>query len=185
MRRRIIGLICFSIFLSGCAQPADVANAQKYNLSGLSFDYPGNWKMTFNEVNRGARNIDIESNQSAMTYLIDLSREAVLTQEEFDQQYVDRYKKKVASEGAVVSVGKSVTVEAEIDGQTRQGTKNRLVVQVGDHQEIFHQIYYLYTHEQGMTIVIFQVADDDLKDTIKGFELIWSTLHKGIDKASI
>ena len=167
------------MILIGCAAPADVSNSQSYNESGLSFEYPGNWEVTYNEVNAdGARNIDIESKQSATAYVIDLPSTAVLTSDGFTKKFMDEYKAKVASEGGHVSVAQSVPVEAEIDGQVRRGTKNKLVVRVGDKEEVFHQIYYLFTHGQGMTAAIFQVADRDIIDHIKGFELLLSTLHK-------
>jgi len=177
--KTICWMTFFPMILFGCAEPADVLNTQSYNESGLSFEYPVNWEVTYNEVNDdGARHIDIESKQSATAYVIDFPSTAVSTSDEFTKIFMDGYKKKVASEGRHVSVAQSVPVEAEIDGQVRSGTKNKLVVRDGDKEEVFHQIYYLFTHDQGMIAVIFQVADHDIIDHIKGFELLLSTLHK-------
>ena len=59
--------------LIGCSQPADIKNAIDFSDSRVAFSYPGNWKVVVDEEIDGVRNLYIESNQSAMTYILNYS----------------------------------------------------------------------------------------------------------------
>jgi len=177
VKKNILLMIYAVALLIGCSQPADIKNAIDFSDSRVAFSYPGNWKVVVDEEIDGVRNLYIESNQSAMTYILNYSDGIELTLDAFQQEYIEVFKNKISTEGGMVSVSKSVPVEAKIEGKTRSGIKNRLVVQIHETEDVFHQIYYLYPNNNGITYIIFQVADHDLTGTIKGFELILSTMH--------
>lgn len=185
MKRAVSMLWFVTLSFLGCAQPADILNPHAYDDSGLSFNYPGNWRVKISDEEGGIRSIDVESDQSAMTFIIDMPSDIAMSADEFESSFLRGYSKSLETEGGSLTIEQTVRVEASIDGQVRVGKKSRINVKTQENQEIFHQIMYIYPHEWGMTGIIFQVADHDLPDTIEGFDLIISTIHKNFEMESI
>jgi hypothetical protein len=45
LRLPLVGLMVFAALLNGCARQADVSKTKHYADRGVSFDYPGNWRI--------------------------------------------------------------------------------------------------------------------------------------------
>ncbi|RFA29286.1 hypothetical protein CAI21_09375 [Alkalilimnicola ehrlichii] len=154
--------------LAGCEKAADVASPELYEKHGVSFSYPGNWKITEDAQQGSVRQIIVESPGDAIVIaLIYPAADAVSLNE-----FAERFASHVQQEASIITMDKA-TFSSSPEANTRIRERfnvSLLGVKVPHVRE--------YNRAEGGDTVAFlvsQAAEEDLAKVKPGFELIVDT----------
>ncbi len=164
-----LGLTCLlAISVVGCwERQADVSSPQSYSKQGLSFQYPGNWKVTDDENFDFFRYLFIESPGDAIVIIQIFGREDALGLKEFSADFADGAKE----DYTLGSISESSFQMA--DDYLEEQFSITILNETVPHLRRYMRLEF----GQKLCFVIFQVADEDLEKAAPGFQLIVSSLN--------
>jgi hypothetical protein len=172
MKNHTLGLCLLLLpFFSACEKMADVNSPQFYSKDGLSFSFPGNWKITeeeiFEALGEKTKIINVESPGDAIVIICAYGFEVDQTLKEFAKEFTENMKGEIP----LGKVGESRFSGIKREGKTgqMQGLRNKLEMTfVGE--SIPHVQEFFALKKQGKTaFIVCQSAEEDLKKTEPAF----------------
>lgn len=167
-------LVCFTaaLLLTGCGErKANVSSPLSYEKAGLTFQYPGNWRIEDDEDIDGIHYLSVETNGDALV-IVQMFPMAVA---EPLEDYAKMFSKKSAAAMPMGEMTSSkFTALPAANGFTRLQENCGMRVM---NQDVPHVRYYLSRDFEGQRcFLLCQVADEDLKKVEAGFEQIAASL---------
>ena len=156
--------LCVLCMLSACTEPqAQISNPKEYANNGVSFKHPQNWKVTEDKRTSDLRYIFVETPGDA---LIIFQFYGIANDMEL-LGYANAFSGGAEEETPIGRFSPS-TFDEPVDGRLKE---NLSISVLG--QNIPHTREYLkYNYGNEVCFLVFQVADEDLTKTRKGFDLI-------------
>jgi len=162
-------------FFSACEKMADVDSPQSYSKDSLSFLYPGNWKITEEEVfELKTKFINIESpgDGTVMICFYDFEEDETLI--EFATELSREMASAVEDEMPISKVGELNFSKITVEGNSGplEGLRNKTdITFLG--QKVPHIFEFFCLRKQGKTVFICcQSSEDDLGKTEPAFRQI-------------
>ncbi len=165
-------VMCAGLVLVGCGErAAKVSKPQHYEKDGLTFLYPGNWKIDADEMLESIHHLSISTPGDALVVVQFFPLEIASSLED----YARAFSKETA---AAVPVGKMTgskfTPQPDADGYTC--LKETCTMELAG-QSIPHVRYFRSRDFGGKRcFLLCQVADEDLADVEDGFKQVASSL---------
>jgi hypothetical protein len=180
MKNHTLGICLLLLpFFSACEKMADVNSPQFYSKDGLSFSYPGNWKITeeeaFEALGEKTKTINVESPGDAIVIICAYGFEVDQTLKEFAKEFSDSMKDEIP----LGKVGESRFSEITREGKAgqMQGFRNKLEMTfVGEN--IPHVQEFFALKKKGKTaFIVCQSAEEDVEMTEPAFRQIVGSLE--------
>ena len=181
------GAAALLLIVVSCERPADVESPKDYSKGGISFQLPGNWKVTEDVTEPGEREfryIFVESRGSALVVIqryrpaVDYSTEAFA--EEFIRSAMEETEN-MATLGPLKpvksNVGAAAPIRAVVAGEERDGVEQTFSVTVlGEH--VPHKARaFKVEQDDSVVFIVSQVSIEDWALVAPGFELITASLE--------
>ena len=173
-------LIVLLPFFSACEKMANIDSPQSYSKDGLSFLYPGNWKITeeefFEEITKFI-NIESPGNANVMICFYDFEDDETL------MEFATEFSRDMASE-IEDTIPLSKVGKIEFSKVTREGIfgpieglSNKIpLVFLG--QKVPQVLEYFTLKKQNKTVfIVCQSSEDDLEKTEPAFKQVVETLE--------
>lgn len=180
MVRRILTPILLAglVAAAGCERKADVGNPKLFDSDGLSFKYPGNWKVSTEVTRESAvtlRMMTVESPGQGLVMIEEFRPAFPLDLESHLGSIVDGMKSTLKNKGkglASVEETKSTPVTRAILGAPRTGIRYRFALTVLGEKVPHTTDGYLVTLPDRALVFVEQVADEDRSLVAGGFDQI-------------
>ncbi len=173
-------LVALLPFFSACEKMANIDSPQSYSKDGLSFSYPGNWKITEEEVfEEITRFINIESpgNANVMICFYDFEDDETLM--EFATEFSRDMASEIEDTIPLSKVGKIEFSKVTREGVSGpiEGLSNKIpLVFLG--QKVPQVLEYFTLKKQSKTVfIVCQSSEEDLEKTEPAFKQIVETLE--------
>lgn len=165
-------LLSLVVMLSGCGEPAaDVALPEKHHRDGISFQHPGNWKITEATVVEGFHHVMVETPGDALVIVQVFPADGAATLKE----YADAFSAAASEEVPFGAVSKSKFAELDPqDGWSR--LKETFIIQVLGVKVAHTRLYHARDFGKWSCFVLCQTADEDWPKVEPGFSQIVSSL---------
>lgn len=160
------------LLLAGCGErKADVAKPRTYEKDGLTFLYPGNWKIDDDQQSEGIRHVSLTTSGDALVVVqmfpVGIARSL--------EEYATTFAKEAS---AAVPMGKMTgskfTPQPEADGYACM--KETFSVELMG-QSLPHVRYYRSRDFSGQRcFLLCQVSEEDLADVEEGFKQVAKSL---------
>lgn len=166
------GLLSLVVMLSGCGEPAaDVAVSKKHDKDGISFQHPGNWKITETTVEEGVRHVMVETPGDALVIVQVFPADGAATLKE----YAGTFSAAASEEVPFGAVSKSKFAELDpMEGWSR--SKETFIIQVLGVKVAHSRLYHARDFGLWRCFVLCQTADEDWAKVEPGFSQIVSSL---------
>ena len=180
MKNITLGLCLLLLpFFSACEKMADIASPQSYSKDGISFRYPGNWKITEEEVFEGlgdkTKIINVESPGDAIVLICYYGFEVDQTLEGFAKEFTESMKGEIPLGKLGESRFSGITREGKA-GQL-QGVRNKVEI-IFAGESIPHIQEFFALRKQGKTaFIVCQSAEEDIEMTEPAFRQIVGSLE--------
>jgi hypothetical protein len=176
MKNHALGLCLLLLpFFSACEKMADIGSPQPYSKDGLSFLYPGNWKITEEEVfEENTKFINMESPGDANVMICFYDFEDDETLMEFATELSRDMADGLEDEIPLTKVGKLNFSRITREGNSGplEGLRNKInITFLGE--KVPHVLEFFCLKKQGKTVfIVCQSAEEDLKKTEPAFRQI-------------
>ena len=181
-RNRYFVLFCFVLVLLIIIQyyrlnnerTADITSPTTYNKEGLSFSYPGNWKIIEDKGQGDIRCIFIESPGNAVFVIQTCPNQEAIPLQQFAEQFPEI----AQQETLFSSIGTSSFSDLEKSERSggRYGVQEEFSSKALGIQRQYIRRYYFVTNDTQTAYLISQVATADLSKVKAGFGLILNSL---------
>lgn len=167
--------IAFLVFVSplfvGCGErSAETDNPRAYNNTGLTFEYPRNWKVTEDSQQESIRNLFVESPGNALLIIQIYSADVALDIQEFAEGFAQSAK----DDTPLGSVPDSVLGNVNNSGGYEILTERFSIALLGE--KVPHtRTYMRKSVANRVCFIVAQVANEDRSKVTEGFELIFSS----------
>ncbi len=166
----LVSLIIVQYYRLDNEETANITFPATYKKEGLSFSYPGNWKIFDDKGSEDIRYIFIESPGNAI-----FSIQTCLNQEAIPlQQFAEQFSEIVKQEDTSSMMSNSSFSDFE-EGELYGIQENFLSKALGSQSPHIRR-YYSVTNNNKTAYLISQVAREDLTKVDAGFNLILSSL---------
>lgn len=179
MPRQIAAFLSLWLLLlssAALAEPtADIEQAKTYKKNGLSFSYPGNWSITGDEVGPDARYLFVESEGGAIAVIFIFNPKERRSLLQIAQEY-----SKATAEATPLMTLQSVgfkDVPQESGQRLRESVRATFFGQVEPHL----REYLSLDGTPRKTVVVSQIAVEDLAEARPGFRLIETSLRLEVE----
>ncbi len=175
MKKSCVLSILF-VFLLSCEKAADVGHPQDYNKQGLSFQYPGNWKLTEGEPDGNYSYINIKSPGNALMmvlYFKDLESPMVLINIAQTMSSMFKEELKLGSMREEDFKG----IEGVVSSNYVKGVRETFVLDMYGTVVPHHRDYYKAERSNDVVLFLSQAADEDSEIAETGFEFIRNTFR--------
>lgn len=157
----------------GCSeQPATVDEPKSYTQDGLSFDYPGNWRVTEDNQEKGVRDLSIETPGNALMIIQIYSEDCAVEILEFAKLFARATKKSAPIGNISDSEYDSVS---EFSGY--EELTERLTVTMLGQQLPYTREYWMKSFSERVCYIIASVTDEEQSLVAEGFDLVVSSLE--------
>ncbi len=164
-------LLAFSWFAGGCQEPpADVSSPKTYRANAITFDYPGNWRVTEDSTISGY--FFVETPGDALVTFISLPRDQAPELADYAKDHSSATRD-ATPVGNISSEG--LTELPAVDGY--QWMHERLNISLLGENVPHQRFYAMRDIGEKRIILVFQVATEDLSRAKPGFDLIKDTLQ--------
>lgn len=169
----VLVVISISLLLAGCWEsPADISNPQTYDKDGLTFTYPGNWKVVEDVAGDPVRYLFVESPGEALVIVqVDSSGQAKSL-----KPFAESFSQRAATETPIGSTGQNEfgPLETRAAYEAIQEKFSITLLSV----EVSHTRVYLRKASGDTTLfIINQASDEDLASVEPGFDQISTSLE--------
>lgn len=168
MKKTIFLLLLF--ILPGCEEKPDIENPIRYEKDGISFSYPGNWKVTEDEANYDIRYLFVESTGNALLTLqiiptdmdFSLSEHAV----NFSQSAADNIQTERIDEGQFTEI------QSTENHSSWDGIKEEFSIYLPGQKVPHIRKYYHQVLDKSHVVMIYQASEEDFQTVEPGFDFI-------------
>ena len=170
MRSLLLTVVCSQLILAGCERPADTSRPKHFQDGGISFDYPGNWKITKNETLSSGRLFFLETTGSAVFVLTVYNSGLDIALEDYAENFRKSLGEKVPFH--LLKHPDMAAADAGIDCKYS-------LLDVPHTANITKHVFGEIT-----VICVSQVADEDRNLVTTGFALVRRTLNSSAAEKS-
>jgi len=180
IKQLIILLSLSCLFFSCGEQEADITGAKNYAKGQISFQYPGNWKVT-NEIGAGEfHNLFVETPGEGIVIIQVYSHDSTQDHEQYAKDFSQ-------STMGSMPIGKITNSKFHpIDDKATNELTETFDIELFNERIPHKRRYIMKTYDEQCCYLIFQTSSEDEAKTLKGFELIHSSFElKPSDKAEL
>ena len=175
----ILFTLFFGVEASYAEKKADLVDSKHYENKGISFKYPGNWKVTKDIEEDSFRYLFIESPGEAIVRIEIYLNDESLSLREFAELSIDVFKSELPKIFKVKDLRKVDPVQNSVSSNSYDRYKyqfnlNGIGVSIPHTQE-----YFLTKSDFYSTFIMNQSADEDVELVSGGFELLLNSLIVG------
>lgn len=159
----ILALVCTSA-LMGCESSADVAHPQTYAREGISFRYPGNWKVSSDERDpSGFRTIIVETPGDGLAMIQHFEVMPTTSTRQYAELFAQMTAEEIPLGNVTASVYKDYTYTHPASKKVMEGVQERFAIAVLGESVPHVRAYVGFNDEFPRSVFICQVASEDLK----------------------
>lgn len=169
-------LLCACTLLA-CESSADTANPRSYNKDGISFQYPGNWKVESDEFDAsGFRTIIVETPGDGLAMVQYFTVAPVTSTEDYAKLFAQVTKDEVPIGQITPSVYKDYTYTNPISRQVITGVQERFAIEILGERVPHVRAYVGFNEQFPKSVFICQVASEDLELVKPGCDQVLHSL---------
>ncbi len=168
MRRLFFYLVC-AVFFTGCARQADTGNPVRFTEGALTFDYPGNWKVSTNDPLGEGRLVMLEEPGSALLTVTAFAPGMEVSLKDYGANLKENMTDSTL--GLLMNI-KSRGVRQENEALELKFTVSVAGVRVPHTQEVTRHVFGNVT-----VFCMSQVSDEDRHLVQAGFDLVRGSLQ--------
>ncbi len=163
-----LSIILVSMF--GCGErSAEIKNSNSYFKSGVSFEYPGNWKITEDVEDDDYRYIFVESPGDAISTIQIYSKRDSFSLLEFVKMDIENFKSNMPKIFSLSDKGKILEITRSVEGKTFNGYKYKFTLSVFGVDVPHISEFYMLQSDTENSYIKNQVAVEDLDKVEVGF----------------
>lgn len=175
MTHQIIKLLIVTVYIAlvGCSEnEADIDGKKRYEQDGVSFDFPGNWKITDDVEEGGYRYLFVETPGDAIVKIKIYSNDQSFSLSEFVELDIESLKSEMPYLFKLDEKSEIVKIQKTIGNKTLDGYKFQFNLSVLGINVPHVQEYYMFKSDSESAYILNQVAVEDLDKVEAGFSQI-------------
>ena len=167
---KLLGVISLVLILASCEKKADISAPNIYDEQGITFSYPGNWKISSNASNSDVRYIILESPGDAIFIIQIYSRETALPLNAYAKWFAEQAKKETPLADRIIGTFSDLTEKLNTleTGAIREAFQVKLMGQKIPHRAE----YYRLEKNNQVAFLISHSSTEALEKVAPGFMLI-------------
>lgn len=172
MMRTIPISVSFALMALGtsCERVADVSSPLSYAKEGISFLYPGNWKIEDDENLEGTKFLSVESPGDALFLVMESPDDGTGTLQEFVKSFSESF----GGEIPIGTVEKPTSSDIQRKGKTGQlrGIRQRIEISLLGERTSFIQEFFAVKASGKTAFLVCQSPEEDFDKTEPAFDQI-------------
>ena len=174
MMRTIPISVSFALMALGtgtsCERVADVSSPLSYAKEGISFLYPGNWKIEDDENLEGTTFLSVESPGDALFLVVKSPDEGTETLQDFVKSFSESF----GGEIPIGTVEKPTSSDIQRKGKTGQlrGIRQRIEISLLGESTSFVQEFFAVKSSGKIAFLVCQSPEEDFDKTELAFDQI-------------
>jgi len=202
MNIRFLLFICIISFFTAACERVDEAEkekaqqvemikavtsvpSQKFDVGGLSFEYPKEWEVSDDETQETVRYIFIQGPKDSVSIIQQYPLDTAPSLEEFSNSYSEETQVipiALAGDAAeasptVVAQPEFMIINRDLEGKSYEWVVERVPGTIAGVQTSDYREYFRKDSEKFATFLINQVSNDVISEVEGSFELIFKTLQ--------
>ncbi len=169
----ILFLCLCGLSLTGCERSADLDNRKHYSERGISFVYPGNWRVESDETDvSGVRTILVETPGDAIAVIQQFRLDPATDLDSYARLFADLTKQEIPIGQVSPSTFKPYSYKLKHADESMVGIQENFAITLVGERVPHVRAYFGFDETLPNTVVICQVATEDLAKVKPGCDLL-------------